>query len=731
QPDTRYYFTVRPKDAAGNLDSNTFVATIKTSGVAQAMAIAIGDGQSCAFLSNGQLQCWGDNPVTETQTLTSVAIGGSHVCIIDAFANLQCRGANQFGQLGTGTQVGNTTFTDIMSDVRHVVTGPSHTCALKTDGTVFCWGRNINNAVGPGPEVVDTPQQIELEDGSILVGIVKLFAGGDHNCVIRGDGETLCWGFNYAGQSSSQDLFHVKYPTQVDVTDALGFIDMALGEAHTCGVSADGRVFCFGVNSDGQLGLGAAGPGAATTPTDIGLANAVAVGAGASHSCAVLADGTARCWGNNESGQLGVGLTANVVKTPTLVTTGDPAAPVTLERVVDIDASTDHGCALLADGELRCWGANTAGELGIGGAAESIVATKVTVLKGLSHLTGLARHSKHSCAVLSDGSGRCWGANDAGQVGATPTPAAPVTVLDGLSKGRVLDVQPGGSHTCALEVGGKVLCWGSNSEGQLGAIVGDTHLPVEVVLPSAAREVATGGRHSCAVLSTGDVWCWGANDRGQLGDDGNTEPAFLPSPVDGMTGPGSLAALSLIAGEDHTCAIVAGQGQFSARCWGANTWLQLGSAAGGDQNTPQPVILLTGTPVSLSAGLVHTCAVLEDGTSTCWGSNSDDQSVPAQDMSGTSLIAAGATHTCALDSVGQAYCWGDGTSGQLGLSSTISHDSPQNLLLAARGIVSGDGSSCALSHGGFAFCWGANTGDELGTGGPDPQTFAAEVQCLP
>ncbi len=738
EPDTRYYFLVRPIDEAGNLDDNTQVSTMKTPGHSQAIDLSVGDGQSCAFLSTGALQCWGDDPITGQNNVTSAAIGPNHECVARISGAVHCRGQNTFGQLGTGNTVPAGDFIPVpgMTEVTQVVAGLDYTCALKQDGTVFCWGANFNKQVAPSfSPVVVSPSQVVLDkDDTPLTGVVKIWAGGAHNCALKGDATAWCWGFNYAGQASSQAKNEIQYPAEVDATESGGFVDMALGQAFTCAAGVDGRVFCFGDNGDGQLGLGPQGPKEATTPTDIGLDNVLSVGAGSKHSCAVTADGAAWCWGNNDTGQLGLNLTdTDTVLIPQQVLEGDPAGPSFLKRVVAIDASTDHTCAFLSDGQLRCWGANSAGELGDGTKTGAVTAQKVTEIQGISHLKGIARQAKHSCAVLSDGTARCWGVNDQGQSGAEPSPTTAVIVVAGLGEGKVVDVQPGGKHTCALTVEGNVLCWGDDELGQLGAGTGDSVTPVSVSLPASAKAIALGDQHSCALLVDGTVHCWGDNGKGQLGT-GNNDQASTPAVVKGIDGQvGTLRAIAITAGYRHTCAIVAGLGKNSVHCWGEARKALLGAWVRGYQNAPVPVVLLSNTPRGVSAGQWHTCATVDDGTSVCWGDNAEDQSVGAADLFGVAQISAGTLHSCAVSFGMQASCWGSSPNGELGNGTTDTAQSPVDVIEIpqTRMLSADDGSTCAVSHDGLAWCWGDNVDDSLNTGGPDIASTPSEVKCLP
>lgn len=328
----------------------------------------------------------------------------------------------------------------------------------------------------------------------------------------------------------------------------------------------------------------------------------------------------------------------------------------------------------------------------------------------------------HTCAIL-DGRLKCWGANASGELGngSLVDSSQPVAV-SGLS-GTVNTVAAGGSHTCAI-VAGAVKCWGQNIHGQLGnnATVSSA-APVEVTgLSSLAQGIAAGESHTCAIVGN-TARCWGKNDFGQLGNN-TLSNSGVPVPVSGL----SNNVEAIAGGGSHTCAIVGG----AARCWGLNNSGQLGNGTAGnptppnDSSVPVPVTGLASGVQAITAGLLHTCALVGGGVQ-CWGSNSNGQlgnnnasvnssvPVPVTGLStGVAVIAAGRFHTCAVLTNGAARCWGLNSSGQLGNGSVASSAVPVALTNLSNSllVVTGHRHTCAASKGRF-HCWGSNSNGQL------------------
>ena len=265
-------------------------------------------------------------------------------------------------------------------------------------------------------------------------------------------------------------------------------------------------------------------------------------------------------------------------------------------------------CAVVNDGTARCWGENSDGQLGNGTTNNS--STPVTVT-GLSGASGVAPGGWHSCAVRTDSTLRCWGQNTFGQLGngSTTSSLVPVTV-SGISD--AVSVSSGTYHSCALRSGGTVVCWGDNTFGQIGdgTMTGPVTTPTAVTGVSGATAVFAGGWHSCAIVG-GGVVCWGNNDFGQIGNGSANATEPTPVSVTGISG-----ATALATGDSHNCALQSG----APKCWGFNGFGQLGNGTTTDSSTPVNVALTAMTTVS--AGYAHSCArKYPDGTLRCWGDN--------------------------------------------------------------------------------------------------------------
>ncbi|HEU4410431.1 MAG TPA: hypothetical protein VFS43_34570 [Polyangiaceae bacterium] len=413
------------------------------------------------------------------------------------------------------------------------------------------------------------------------------------------------------------------------------------------GAAGDGGAGAGGAAGDGGAGGaagdgGAGGGGGAAGSGGSGGATlgATAIAAGDNHTCAIVNGGEVVCWGNNFYGQLGDGSEGNDKNVPVFVETS-PGVRLTDVQALSLGAS--HSCARLGGGEVRCWGRNESGQLGNNSQANSPrpVTVSETALP-LQDVTALAVGANYSCA-LAGGQVRCWGANALGQLGNTaPSPqltAATFVQRGGSPLAGVTSLAAGDLHACALTSAGEpVLCWGANNERQLGdgTTAPSQAQAVEVKVaggaPFTALSLSLGHFHSCARVSGDQARCWGRNANGQVGDGSplpSPPPAQpLPTVVRGVGGAVSLDGVQALGlGYDHGCALLSGGG---AACWGYNVARQLGGDLTSDSSVPVSVLAAPGGPSFVGAqavtgGLYHTCALMTNNQVLCWGGNNEGQ----------------------------------------------------------------------------------------------------------
>ena len=330
--------------------------------------------------------------------------------------------------------------------------------------------------------------------------------------------------------------------------------------------------------------------------------SATAIALGWIHSCALTSTGGVMCWGYNGHNELGDGTTAK---------RWIPVAVSGLGGVSAITTGARHGCALTR-GNVKCWGYNYYGQLGDGTNVNRAAAVDVSGLGGT--VTAIAGGSFHTCALTTVGTVKCWGYNGTGDLGdgTDVERSTPVDVI-GLG-GDAIGVAAGDSHSCAILRGGRVKCWGDNRYGQLGD--GTTHrrlTPVDVSgLSRGVTALSLGGRHSCAIVGR-VVKCWGGNLFGQVGD-GTTRRRLVAVRVAGVRGD----ATAIAVGDGHSCALTAMSG---LSCWGYNGWGQLGDGTTIDRPRPVGISGLRHGVTAVAAGARHTCVRTTTGNVKCWGFN--------------------------------------------------------------------------------------------------------------
>jgi alpha-tubulin suppressor-like RCC1 family protein len=581
---------------------------VQVTGLSSAAAVASGKSHSCALLQNGAVACWGQSGPGQyadgrrIADAKEIAAGGITTCVVGGDGTLSCwdRGTAEVLQLPPG-----------VTGVAHVALGAEFLCITTLEGAVYCiGGTNEDGQLGrPGsPTDMFTPVMLPVPASAIVAGAV--FA-----CVLaeprEGDGGRNLWCWGEDADHQLADNTGVDHPTPF-MTSYTGVAAAAGGIYHLCALSAAGGVTCSGFNGRGQLGNGHPTMQAKPAPAIDGLSGVTSIAAGENHTCAV-AGGAVWCWGANDRGQLGDG---------SLFDRGAPVRVLGVDHATSVVANLEHTCALLEGGTAMCWGNNANNQLGTerpsdshlqGQIAQPVVEGNGDVLSGIKQL---ATGGAHTCALGGGGGVVCWGANDSGQLGngvedGKNAPPSPVLLPPNTT---ALEITAGDSHSCALLMGGTVVCWGYNVFGQLGnddsVMRLDRSTPVAVKMLAGAEHIRSYRHHTCATAG-GQVRCWGEGDHGEIGNDDKSNRFMPDTPAHIVSAPTRIAV-----GGQHSCALAAG----GLVCWGQNFSGQLGDGSFDLQTEPVlTAIAARGQVVDLVAGGNHTCALLDGGRVSCWG----------------------------------------------------------------------------------------------------------------
>ena len=766
RPSIRFRVIIEPQGTAPYTSTSVDV-TIPEGPHSQVVQLASGSGYTCALLSTGQIRCWGRQDQ-----------GGLGI----APFNTQRWKPQEFVQ-------------GIMNAVSIAASGP-FTCAVLQTGRASCWGNGSNGQLGNGNTTSQwTPTPVLDSTGlAPLENVAQIAAGQNHTCALLQSGQILCWGSRSAGKigNGGTTTGNQLSPVAVSGIDGVSTkaVSVTAGDNGTCAILQSGEVRCWGTRATGNIGDGGATTGAQTTPTQVsGLdgstpsaaATALSMASSGGTTCALLQNGQVECWGYGSFGALGNGNTANS-SVPVAVLDETGSAP--LSQVISIDAGHTHTCVRLQSNKMQCWGFGTNGILGNGVLSHSSLPVTVVDETGtapLQNVSLIAAGGWNSCALTTDTNQVwCWGQGSDGQLGnnsSTSIQATPVGVIENAPTfynkplhapafpgGQYLNrISMGASHSCALTVSGAVLCWGDRTSGQLGdggSITGSQSGPATVSgidgVNLKATEIAAGDYFSCAILQSGEVRCWGDDSGGQLGDGGSgTQNA--PVSVSGIDGV-SQKAIAIATGASHSCAILQ-SGQ--VLCWGDNSYGQLGDGSGMSQPAPSQVFGIDGITqkaISIAAGTVHSCAVLDSGQVLCWGDNSYGQlgdgssfdfittgtftpsavPVPVVGIDGTSLkataVSVSYSHSCAVLTSGKMLCWGDNDYGQLGdaqgsvyyepavgdlfyyTSVPVSVAGIDGISERALSLATSSGRTCAVMSSGEVQCWGYRDSGALGDG---------------
>ncbi len=502
-----------------------------------AAGLASSGDHACAWNAAGEVTCWGNNleqQLGREQNTTSgepaavaglgpvrtLALASGTSCAVGRDGRVRCWGGNASGQLGSGSQqlaAVRPVAAAGLEGVRGIDLSQRHGCAALDDGTVRCWGDDAFGAVSGRPAVYAArPAPV-----AGLPPAAALAVGAFHACAADRQGRLRCWGDDHEGQIGAGDLKQALEPRLVAGVGSVAAVAAGGGGSfggHSCSLNRSGAVRCWGDDRFGQCG-GPAGQDRRLQPGPVALpgpARRLALGALA--SCALLGDGRVFCWGAEMSPPKG------------------GARPIALEQPAKLlAAGEDAFCAAAADGRVWCWAERFCG-LGPEGSWQPAAPYAVA---GLTAKRALAVGDGFVCAAGGDGAVACAGCNNLGQLGrAEPERPRQPLAIAGLAEVRALAA--GSDHACALDGGGRVHCWGSNLEGQLGqGHDRDVTGPVRVAGLDGVAAIAAGGGdllgngQTCALDAAGHVLCWGSNTYGQLGR-GRAATMYWPRPVAGV-----------------------------------------------------------------------------------------------------------------------------------------------------------------------------------------------------
>jgi alpha-tubulin suppressor-like RCC1 family protein len=615
---TLWCWGLNDRDQVGAMDAGKYFSTPQLV-EPSAIDVSPGDGHTCAIDTQNQAWCWGANSRGQLGNATTTSSASpTLVASAVAFARIETSlaysatpgagndgstyaiatdgslwgwGGNDRGQLGGGSPSATPQVTPIQISTdawSEIAAGQLFACGITTAGQLRCWGNNSSGELGDGTTATRAVPGAVLLDGVDATNWKHVYASLQQACAVTTEGRAYCWGANSRGQIGDAVGRSTK---PIEIAGHTWEV-LATGVLHTCGVATDHTLWCLGGDGYGELGDGGS---STTAPVRIGTKTYSAVDVGFNFTCMIDSTGSVECAGDNLYGGLGVGD----------VISRNAPAPVG-SGFSKIATGTTHACATKTDNTVSCWGANYYGQLGIGNFTDAT--TQSPVRAGKLAMTGFGT----SCTIDPQSAQMfCWGGNAYGQVGnGTKTAGQPTPA--GISALLWETGSSGFKHTCGVQLSSKIMyCWGDNAFGQLG-----NNTMMEKLDPTTASTgvqgdvISAGGFHTCALAGT-TLYCWGAGYTGQTGL-GNNAARLVPTAL-------GMQWKAVSAGDEATCAIRTDGALF---CWGRNDRGQLGIGTYDAQFSPARV----GTDsdwASVAMKEAHACAIKTDGSLWCWGDNSN------------------------------------------------------------------------------------------------------------
>lgn len=364
--------------------------------------------------------------------------------------------------------------------------------------------------------------------GTVVVSrglILTAVQGGErHSCGLSEANLVFCWGRNTEGELGDSSFIDRLNP--VRVRGSTPFVTLRVGSRHNCALTAGGTAYCWGSNSNGRLGMGDTLTRTVPDQVSGGLTFAQ-VGVGGTHTCGLTTGGAAYCWGLNNNGQLGDNSIFNR-HSPALVAGGNTFSAITVGGV--------HTCGITATGAAYCWGLNSFGQIGDGSFGAGTNRIVPTAVSGGHVFVKLSAGNSHTCGITDGSEAYCWGSNgsvaaNAGRLGDGTTIAqrvVPTLVAGGIT---FTDIVAAGVLTCARTAIGAVYCWGQNDLGQLGdGTFTSRTSPTPLAGGFTWDAFGAGNFHGCAIRDAGRTFCWGQNSQGAIGD-GTVANRNTPVPV--------------------------------------------------------------------------------------------------------------------------------------------------------------------------------------------------------
>jgi alpha-tubulin suppressor-like RCC1 family protein len=656
--------TVRVTDNSGFEDDtniNVFIPTIVAVGVYHTCALSFSSATSSTA------KCWGAS-YFDNNLKSMLGNSDPKFFVGDELSDM----GDNLPYLDFGTGV----------DISDIAYGRNVACALSTANKLYCFGYGNSGPLFQGnslnignyaDEMGDSLVALNLGSGRTVNTLLPfedaLSVKGQTACAILDDNSLKCWGSGSYARRGSGDSLH--YGDSVTETgDNLSPVNLAgdipvqvsVNDRHTCVRFNTGNIKCWGYNAYGQLGYEDTAYRAntpANTPDTYGYVDlgtgktAKQVVTGEYHTCAILNDDSVKCWGINSVGDLGYG--DNLSRGHIAGTMGDFLPVVDLgfgKYATKLVASDRSTCALLNDNTVKCWGYNNFGNLGQGhtsavglGASDMGENLPVVDLGSGRTVQNIWNKQEGFCAKLDDNSVKCWGYNQLANVGVGhlyDIGKSALSMGDNLAAinfgtGRTaLKVVGGDNASCALLDNNKVKCWGYVYRGDEALAIGDAPGEMGAALPAIQlptgkyfKDIRSSGHFNCGRTQDDKLYCWGANNTGALGIESTANQAINASNSgDNLISVELGTGLNLVqynVGEDHACALLDDN---SVKCWGSNAYGKLGSgvSSGASGNTmgdflPALDLGSVSYPVKLDLGYRHTCALFANGKIKCWGDN--------------------------------------------------------------------------------------------------------------